>query len=260
MKIKKRLPRKKEGSNQTEDLQVMLQDIETRSAGIFEKYKVPVIIAVVASVIIIVGGISYKLLTSHWDKNASVMELSAYNYFLEGNYTKSISSFQEIADKYSGSKSAPVAYYYIGNSYSALGQFDDAIRVYKSFIDEFSEQETILPLVYINLGTAYMEKNDYSNALSVFRNVLSIKDSLVADRAVYEIARAYEASGDTVSAIEQYDNLTKTYLSSAWSQEANARLSKLKGNTPPLLKTGQAQEAGKQATGGGQESGVKSQK
>ncbi|OHE60440.1 MAG: hypothetical protein A2Z47_12465, partial [Thermodesulfovibrio sp. RBG_19FT_COMBO_42_12] len=210
MKIKKRIPRKKEGTNQAEDLQEILKDIETKSAGIFEKYKVPVIIAVVASVIILVGAISYKLLTSHWDRNASVMEYSAYNYFLEGNYTKSISSFQEIADKYSGSKSAPVAYYYIGNSYSALGQYDDAIRVYNSFIDKFSEQETILPLVYINLGSAYLEKSDYNNALSAFRKVLSLKDTLAADRAVYEMARAYEASGDAASAIEQYDNLIKT--------------------------------------------------
>ena len=245
MKIKKRIPRKKEGTNQAEDLQEILKDIETKSAGIFEKYKVPVIIAVVASVIILVGAISYKLLTSHWDRNASVMEYSAYNYFLEGNYTKSISSFQEIADKYSGSKSAPVAYYYIGNSYSALGQYDDAIRVYNSFIDKFSEQETILPLVYINLGSAYLEKSDYNNALSAFRKVLSLKDTLAADRAVYEMARAYEASGDAASAIEQYDNLIKTYLSSSWSQEAKARLSKLRGDAPVL--TGEQAQPTKKA-------------
>ena len=245
MKIKKRIPRKKEGSNQPEDLQVILQDIETRSAGIFEKYKMPVIIAIAASVIIILGAISYKLLASHWDKKASVMEYSAYNYFLEGNYSKSISSFQEIADKYSGSNSARVAYYYIGNSYSALGQYDDAIRVYKIFIDKFSEQDTILPLVYINLGSAYMEKNDYNNALSAFRKVLSLKDSLVADRAVYQMARAYEASGDTASAIEQYDNLTKTYSSSSWSQEAKARLSKLRGDAPVL--TGEQAQPTKKA-------------
>lgn len=232
MKIKKRIPKKKEVPYNTEDLQGMLQDIESRSAGIFEKYRIPIFIAVIAIVIIIVGGISYKLLTSHWNKKAADTEYRAYNYFLEGNYKESISSFQEIADKYSGSKSAPVAYYYIGNSYLALRQYEDAIRVYKSFTEKFTEQETLLPLVYINLGSAYIEKNDYSNAMSAFRNVLSLKDSPVADRAVYEMARAYEMSGETASAIEQYENLKKTYPESSWSQEAAARLSKLKGVAP----------------------------
>ena len=234
MKIKKRIPRKKEGPYDTEDLQGMLKDIESKSIGFFEKYRIPVIIAVIASVIVIAGAISYKLFASYRNNNAVVIEYRAYNYFLEGNYKESLSSFQEIADKYSGSKSAPVAYYYIGNSYLALGQYDDAIRAYNGFIDKFSEQETLLPLVYINLGSAYTGKNDYNNAMSAFRNVLSLKDSPVADRAVYELARVYEMSGDTASAIEQYENLKKTYPASSWSQEATARLSKLKGEAPVL--------------------------
>ncbi len=248
MKIKKRLPRKKEGSNQTEDLQVILQDIESKSAGIFEKYKVPLIIVVVLSVLIIAGGISYKWLSSHWDTKASVLEYNAYNAFIEGNYTKSISLFQEIADKYSGSKSAPVSLYYIGNSYLAIGQYEDAIRAYNSFIDKYSDQETILPLVYINLGSTYLDKNDYSNAIAAFRKVLSLKDALAADRAVYELARAYEASGDTAAAIEQYDSLTKNYPSSSWSQEAKVRLSKLKGDTTAVT-AGPVQDSGDQKTG-----------
>lgn len=232
MKIKKRLPRKKEASNETEDLQVILQDIQSKSSGIVEKYRVPVIIAVVAVIIIVAAVLSYQLLSSRWDRNASVLEYRAYNLYLEGNYTKSISAFQEIADKYSGSKSAPVAWYYIGNSYSALGQYDDAIKTYKTFIDKYSSGQTMLPLVYLNLGSAYIEKKDYNNAISAFRNVLSLKDSFTADRAVYEMARAYEASGDTASAIGQYEDLTKNHPASSWGQEAQARLIKLKGDAP----------------------------
>lgn len=259
MKIKKRISRKKEGPNETQDLQVMLQDIQSKSSGIFEKYRIPLIIAVVAAVLLIAVGGSYKLLTSHWNKKASVIEYRAYNDFLEGNYTKSISSFQEIADKYSGSKSAPVAYYYIGNSYSALGQYDDAIRAYQSFIDKYSEQETMLPLVYINLGSAYIEKKDYSNAISAFRNVLSLKDSFAADRVVYEMARAYEASGDTASAIEQYENLIKTHTASSWGQEAKTRLSKLKGDAP-VLTGGETKDGGKQVPGSRKATEGKNQK
>ena len=82
MKIKKRIPRKKEGPYDTEDLQGMLKDIESKSIGFFEKYRIPVIIAVIASVIVIAGAISYKLFASYRNNNAVVIEYRAYNYFL----------------------------------------------------------------------------------------------------------------------------------------------------------------------------------
>ncbi len=234
MKIKKRIPKKKEIHDGREDLQVILKDIQSTSHGFIDKYRTPIIIAVVVISILIIGTVSYKLLTSRWNKNASVIEYKAYNYFREGNYSKAISSFQEITDRYAHSKSAPVALYYTGNSYSGLGQYDDAIRTYKNFIDKYSDEDTILPLVYLNLGSAYMNKKDYNSAITTFKEILTLKDSLVSDRAVYEMAKAYEASGDTVNAIERYEYLTKTYPASSWGQEAKARLSKVKGDAPIL--------------------------
>jgi len=249
VKIKKRIPKKKEAANETEDLQVILQNIQSKSTGAFDKYRVPLIVIIVLIGILIIGAGSYRLLSSHWNKAASVLEYKAYNYFLEGNYSKALSSFQEIADNYSGSKSAPVALYYIGNSFSALGQYDDAVRTYNEFINKYSDHQTILPLVYLNLGSVYMNKKDYNSAVSAFKNVLSLKDSLVSDRAVYEMAKAYEASGDSVNAIERYEYLTKTYPASSWSQEAKSRLSKVKGDSP-ILPVGQVQDGGKQVKGG----------
>lgn len=232
MKIKKRVTRKTEVTKEAEDLQEILQDIKSRSSGAVEKYRLTAIIVVSAIVIIAAVAVSYRLLSARWDRAASVLQYKAYNLFLEGRYTESISSFQEIADKYSRSKSAPVALYYIGNSYSALGQYDDAIRSYRSFIEKYPGDEGMLPLVYLNLGAAYTDMGDYSNAIAAYRNVVSMKDTFAADRAVYETGRVYEASGDKASAIEQYENLTKSYVASSWGQEAKARLTVLKGNVP----------------------------
>ncbi len=259
MKIKKRLPKKKGSTNETEELKVILHDLQSKSSGMFEKYRMPVIIAAAAVVILIAVIGSYKLLSARWDRSASVIEYRAYNLYLEGNYSKAISSFQEIADKYSGSKSAPLAWYYIGNSYSALGQPDDAIRAYRSVIDKYSGEETLLPLVYLNLGSVYAEKKDYENAVSAFRNIMSLRDSFAADRALYEMARVYEASGDKAAAIEQYETLTRSHPASSWGQEAKARLGKLKGDSPVL--TGEeAKDGGKQGSGAGKAADVSNRK
>ena len=102
-------------------------------------------------------------------------------------------------------------------------------RTYNEFIINI-QTTRLYSLVYLNLGSVYMNKKDYNSAVSAFKNVLTLKDSLVSDRAVYEMAKAYEASGDSVNAIERYEYLTKTYPASSWSQEAKSRLSKVKGD------------------------------
>jgi outer membrane protein assembly factor BamD (BamD/ComL family) len=74
-----------------------------------------------------------------------------------------------------------------------------------------------------------MNKKDYNNAIAAFKQAAAMKGSPVADRATYEAARAYEVSGDKPSAIERYDYLIKTFPNSPWSQDASAKLSKVKG-------------------------------
>ena len=40
MKIKKRIPKKKEAIDESENLQVILQNIQSKSTGVFDKYRV----------------------------------------------------------------------------------------------------------------------------------------------------------------------------------------------------------------------------
>lgn len=234
MKIKKKAQRKKDIKDivvETEEIQGFLQDLLIRFRHSFDRYRA-IFIAILAGVVllfIIVAG--YYYLTLKWDKEASVLENLAYTSYIEGDYQKAISMYQEILDKYSNSRSTPVSMYYIGNSYLALGQADQAIAAYNKFIEEYDDQDTILPLVSLNLGYAYLNKRDYNNAISSFKQASALKGSLVADRAAYEAARTYEASGDKVSAIERYEYLVKTFPNSPWSQDASAKLNKVQDGT-----------------------------
>ena len=230
MKIKKRVPKKKEVL-EAEEIQGMLRGVFSKAKETLERYRLLVIALLSGAIILIIAVAVYYHLTSGSEKEASLLGYKAYNYYTEGDYNLALSSFQEIINKYSRSSSAPIALYYSGNSYLGLGQYEEAIQAYRKFAEKYPGQEAILPLVYINLGHSYMNKKDYNNAISAFKQVLTLKDSAISDRAVYETARAYEASGDNLSAVERYEYLTKTYPASPWSQDAKAKLDKASGSS-----------------------------
>lgn len=233
MKIKKKASLKKEtvGLSETDKLQTIYEDLSFKAGDAFEKNRTVIFASAAVFIVLCIGVLIYFYMSSKWDKEASALEGTAYNYYTDGNYKDAVSSYQKIVEKYSSSGNASVAVYYLGNSYLGLGQADEAIKTYQKIIEKYKNEKTISTLTYINLGYAYMNKKDYAGAISAFKQASSPGTSLVADRAVYETALAYEASGDKVSATERYEYLKKTYPNSPWSQDAVAKLNKIKGNT-----------------------------
>lgn len=233
MKIKKKAPKKNEtvAGTETERLQGLYDDLSFKVEKKFEKNRFVIFAAIAVIVVIGIGILGYRYMSHRWNKEASALESTAYNYYVDGNYKDAINTYQKIVEKYSSSDNAPVAMYYLGNSYLGLGQNDEAIKTYQKVIEKFKNEKTIFPLAYINLGYAYMNKKDYASAISAFKQVSSLGNSLVADRAVYESALAYEATGDKVSAIERYEYLKKIYPDSPWAQDAASKLNKIQGPT-----------------------------
>ncbi|MBI5096230.1 MAG: tetratricopeptide repeat protein [Nitrospirae bacterium] len=255
--IKKRVPKKKDIA-ETEEIQSAMFGLVSRAGRTFQKYRLVSLISLILLLALTIGAAAYYYLCQKWDKEAAALQTTAHNYYLEGNYKEALSKYQEIVKDYStargaatkyqeivkdysAAKGAATAMYYIGNSHLALGEPDQAIMAYQEIIGKHSDQETILPLVYLNLGSAYLGKKDYSNAITAFNQASTLKDSPVADRGVYEIARVHEISGDKAAAIERYQYLIKTFPNSPWKQDASARLNKIQGGAEGSA-TGQLQD------------------
>jgi len=228
--IKKRVPKKKD-IVETEEIQSAMFGLVSRAGRTFQKYRLVSLISLILLLALVSGAAAYYYLCQKWDKEAAALQTTAYNYYLEGNYKEALSKYQEIVKDYSAAKNTATAMYYVGNSHLALGELDQAITAYQEIIGKHSDQATILPLVYLNLGNAYLGKKDYSNAITAFNQASTLKDSPVADRGVYEIARIHEISEDKVAAVERYQYLIKTFPNSPWKQDASARLNKIQGGT-----------------------------
>ncbi|MBI5192572.1 MAG: tetratricopeptide repeat protein [Nitrospirae bacterium] len=234
MKIKKKAPKQKEVVTESERVQNLYDDLSFKFEDIFSKYSSAIIAAIVIIIVVGLGVLGYRYMSGKWDKDASALESTAYNYYVEGNYKEAITAYQKITEKYSSSDNAPVAMYYLGNSYLGLGQNDEAIKTYQKAIEKYKNEKTIIPLAWTDIGYAYMNKKDYANAISAFKQAATAGNSLVADRAVYETALAFEASGNKTSAVERYEYLKKVYPNSPLTQDAVAKLNKIQGNTPVL--------------------------
>lgn len=233
MKIKKKTSTKKEtaGVSETDKLQNIYEDLSFKAGDAFEKNRTAIFASTAVLAALCIGVLIYFYMSGKWDKEATALEGTAYNYYTDGNYKDAVSSYKKIVEKYPSSGNAPIAVYYLGNSYLGLGQADEAIKTYQKIIEKYKNEKSVSALTYINLGYAYMNKKDYSGAISAFKQASLPGASLVADRAVYETGLAYEASGDKVSATERYEYLKKTYPNSPWSQDAVAKLNKISGNT-----------------------------
>ena len=238
--IKRRVPKKKDIA-ETEEIQSAMFGLVSRAGRTFQKYRLVSLISLILLLALSIGAAAYYYQYQKWDKEAAELQDTAYNYYLEGNYKEALSKYQEIVKDYSAAKGAATAMYYIGNSHLALGELDQAITAYQEIIGKHSDQATILPLVYLNLGSAYVGKKDYSNAITAFNQASTLKDSPVADRGIYEIARVHEISGDKVAAIERYQYLIKTFPNSPWKEDASVRLIKIQGGTEGSA-TGQPQD------------------
>lgn len=119
----------------------------------------------------------------------------------------SIPLFKELIDKYPHSWSAKIAWYSLGNIYYNLGEIENAIASYKSYIaDSTADNSGIRFLALTSLGYCYENKNDFKSALSYFEQAQKTDNRGFEAIGYRNIARIYEQMNDTKKALENYSS------------------------------------------------------
>ncbi|WP_251357981.1 tetratricopeptide repeat protein [Kangiella sp. TOML190] len=104
----------------------------------------------------------------------------------------------------------------IGDTYTALGQYDKAIEAYENYQKHYPSQ----PLAYKNLGDLYSQTGNIDSAISNYQKALSIDPNY--SNGLRELAKIYARNG-------QYNNAKEYYLkaisqSDTPNEEYTARL------------------------------------
>jgi len=126
----------------------------------------------------------------------------------------SLVGLKEIADEYSNTPSANIAYAYLGGLYLREQNFQEAIVYLKKYSDTGSE--ILDPLVTGMIGDAYSESHDYNNAANYYKKAAAkSKNIYTTPLFLKKLGLVYEQLNDFAKAEEVYTQIKTDFPESA---------------------------------------------
>lgn len=137
--------------------------------------------------------------------------------------------FKDIISDYSGTASANLANYYAGVAFLKQGDFNSAIL----YLEDFGTSDLLVQArAYSLIGDAYMEQEDYINAVSFYNKAADYNENkFFSPRYLMKAALAYELMDDKAGAIKSYDRIMKDYWSAGEVQDAKKHKARLEGTS-----------------------------
>jgi len=184
-----------------------------------DKYKN--VILVLAGVIALAAGgyFFYQYQLGESNKEAQNEIYPAVYFFEQDSLDKALKGdgkvlgLLDVADKYSGTKTAKLAHFYAGVAYLKQGKFDDAI----SHLNDFSSDDFLLQArAYSLIGDANMELEKYEEAASYYNKAANYKaNEQFSPTYLMKLALAYELLKDNSKAADTYDIIITKYPKSS---------------------------------------------
>ena len=197
-----------------------------RSLDALKKKKRNLIIVLLVLGTAAVAVVSFMIYSSSTTKKAYAFERDAYKYYYnidltdEERLTKSLELFQKSIEV----KPTAIPQFYVGNCYFNLGDYDNAVKAYNEVIGEYKNNDSLLPLVYQKLASAYVKNGKNNEAIKTLNAFAQFKKGIFKDTALILMARLYERTGKTEEAMEKYKELVKDFPFSLWTDEAMKKI------------------------------------
>lgn len=137
---------------------------------------------------------------------------SAKTKALEGDNNNSTIGMLAIADKYSGTKAADLASFYIGVAKLKEGKYDEAI----ASLEKFNPNDYILQArAYSLIGDAYSEKKDWSSAAKHYQKAADYyPNEDYTPTYLFKLAQVHEANNNIPEAIKAYQTIVEKFETS----------------------------------------------
>ena len=142
----------------------------------------------------------------------------------EDKYSLALGKMKEIIKEYPRTDIVLQALLYAGHIQYGMGDFDESIKSYRSFLDKSSADDHLRGFALDGLGYAYEAKGDYKNAMIYFRKFLDNKENHLNRMGYYNIGRCHEELGEKDEAIEAYRQALAAYPNSGYSALARERI------------------------------------
>ncbi|KAA6343815.1 hypothetical protein EZS27_008517 [termite gut metagenome] len=151
--------------------QVNVGEVVTQSEAFIIKYQKAIIGGVIAIILIVGGVLAYKhLYADQREEKSQIALFKGEEYLRNGNYEVALNGdslgyigFLQVAEQYSGTKTANLAKAYAGLCYKNLKDYEKAIEYLSSFN---GNDQMVAPSILGAIGNAYAELDQLDNAVS----------------------------------------------------------------------------------------------
>ncbi len=141
----------------------------------------------------------------------------------DGNFP----GFEKIIEDYDNTKSANLAYYYVGIAYLNKGEFQKAAE---SLTKYNGSDAIIAPEALGGAGDAYVELKDYDQAVTFYKKASSKGDNLFA-APIYlkKLGLVYEEQKDFKAAVNTYTKIKTDYPESSAASTIDMYIARAQG-------------------------------
>ena len=154
----------------------------------------------------------------------------AHQYLLKEDYETAVARYSTIAQQYENSRQGREAYYWLGEANFGLGKYEGAIKAYEKFLSDSPRDDILFPSAIGGMAACYEAMENYVKAASTYRKIYDeLPKSSLAGWACLNSGICYEKAKNYEKAEEMYRIVTERYSNSTLAQEANQRLSFLRG-------------------------------
>lgn len=157
----------------------------------------------------------------------------AQQYWEQKDWDKAIKGdgnfpgFEKIIEDYDNTKSANLAYYYLGIAYLNKGEFEKAAEN----LTKYSGNDPIIaPEALGAAGDAYVEMKNYDEAIVFYKKAAAKGDNLFAAPIfLKKLGLVYEEQKDYKSAVDTYQKIKTDYPESAAASTIDMYIARAEG-------------------------------
>jgi len=142
-------------------------------------------------------------------------------------YKSVLEKFKEVATRFPKSSSGKLAVLYQGNIDLRLGEFDQAIQTYESFLQKGGKEKLYRCFAMEGLGYSYEGKKDYEKAVNAYQKEIESGENFQLANAYLGLGRCYERLGKSKEALENYRSFMKVSQKSEMSNIVLGKISNL---------------------------------
>lgn len=191
------------------------EKVELTAKTPVEKYKNVLLILLGAVTIGIAGYFYYQYTLDESNKEAQNAIYPAVYFFEQDSLDKALKGdgkvlgLLDVAETFSGTKTAKLAHFYTGVIYLKQAKFEEAI----THLKEFSSSDYLLQArAYSLTGDAYMELEKYDDAASYYQKASDYKtNEQFTPVYLMKLALSYESLKENKKASDTYDVILTKY-------------------------------------------------